>query len=137
MPATPPPRQPACPRPRVIKRYANRKLYDTAERLFTSLAAIRAMVRDGVDIVVVDHSSGQDRTAETLGQALSRQPATDRADPLDPAMLAELIRAPGRLAEALAAGERDNAEIRAIRSEVLALSRVLDHLLAQVPDDGQ
>jgi hypothetical protein len=137
MPATRPPEHPHRPGPRLIKRYANRKLYDTVDRLFTSLSAIRAMVREGLDVVVVDHRSGQDRTAETLGQALSRQPSTDTTDPLDPALLAELIRAPRRLAEALAGGERDSGEIRAIRGQVLALSRVLDHLLAQVPGDGE
>ena len=43
------------PAPREIRRYSNRKLYDTAERRFTSLSAIENLVRNGIDFVVVDH----------------------------------------------------------------------------------
>ncbi|MCF7550742.1 polyhydroxyalkanoate synthesis regulator DNA-binding domain-containing protein [Pseudonocardia sp. WMMC193] len=117
---------------RVIKRYANRKLYDTGERRFTSLAAIRRLVRDGVEVVVLDHDSGADRTEEVLTHALHRtEPGGEGAGI---PVIAELIRAPGRLARAVLGegeGERDVAELQRLRDEVDALSRKLDQLLAE------
>jgi PHB/PHA accumulation regulator DNA-binding domain len=114
--------------PRLIKRYANRKLYDTVERLFTSLSRIRVLVRDGVDVVVLDHSTGQDRTAETLSQALSHRRGFDDGVP-DLGVLSELIRAPERLAAAITHDERDAAEISTLRNQVQALSLTLGQLL--------
>lgn len=117
---------------RLIKRYANRKLYDTVERRFTSLAAIRELVRDGVDVLVLDHDTGVDRTTETLSQALGRRkPGTETDDDDGPALglLSELIRAPGRLARALKDDEQDIAELRDLRSQVHALTKTLDDLV--------
>lgn len=115
---------------RLIKRYANRKLYDTVERRFTSLAHIRELVRDGIDVLVLDHNTGADRTAETLSQALGRRKAEDDEDE-GPALglLSELIRAPGRLARALKDDEQDIAELRDLRSQVHALTKTLDELV--------
>ena len=55
---------------RLIKRYASGKHYDTTERRFTTLARIGGLVRDGTDVLVVDHDTGADETAHTLRQAL-------------------------------------------------------------------
>jgi len=54
----------------VIKRYENRKLYDTENRRYVSLEEIGGLVRDGVDVQVVDNVSGQDITAQTLTQVI-------------------------------------------------------------------
>ena len=51
---------------RLIKRYANRKLYDTGSGELTSMRRIEELVRDGVDIRVVDHDTGEDMTSEVL-----------------------------------------------------------------------
>ncbi len=76
------------------KRYANRKLYDTVQRRFTSLARIRTLVREGADILVLDHGTGAHRTAETLIQALSRRRRHAEPDELPGVgLLSELIRA--------------------------------------------
>ncbi len=117
--------------PRLIKRYANRKLYDTVQRRFTTLAQIKAQLRAGIDIVVLDHHTGQDRTVESLSQALGlRRPTDDVIDDApDLAVLSQLIRAPARLADALTHDERDAAAIRELRGQVQALSAALDQLL--------
>jgi polyhydroxyalkanoate synthesis repressor PhaR len=123
--------------PRMIKRYANRKLYDTVERRFTSLSRIRALVRDGLDVVVLDHDTGEDRTAEILSQALSRRRKdADQDDVPGLGLLSELIRAPGRLARAISDDERDVSEIRDLRREVQALSETLDRLLEKADGEG-
>lgn len=54
----------------VIKRYSNRKLYDTEARRYVSLSEVAAMIRQGQDVQVLDHDSGRDLTSLTLFQIL-------------------------------------------------------------------
>ncbi len=53
----------------MIKRYANRKLYDTAGGRYVTLEEVAALVRGGEDVRVVDHASGGDITSLVLLQA--------------------------------------------------------------------
>lgn len=55
---------------RTIRRYSNRKLYDTTESHYVTLLDLAAAVRKGDDVLVVDHASGQNITAQTLAQAI-------------------------------------------------------------------
>ena len=48
--------------PRVIKKYPNRRLYDTVESRYITLADIRRLVVQYIDFVVIDKKSGQDIT---------------------------------------------------------------------------
>jgi polyhydroxyalkanoate synthesis repressor PhaR len=57
----------------LIKRYANRKLYDTANRCYVTLADIAEMVQAGERIEVRDHENGTDLTTVTLVQVLFEQ----------------------------------------------------------------
>ena len=50
----------------VIKRYSNRKLYDTQESRYVTLEEIEEMIRGGREISVADASSGEDLTSVTL-----------------------------------------------------------------------
>lgn len=52
----------------LIKKYANRKLYDTHTSRYVTLESISALVREGVDIEVVDRESGADLTPLILSQ---------------------------------------------------------------------
>ena len=54
----------------VIKRYANRKLYDTEARSYITLDDVAEAIRRGEDVRVVDHESGEDLTSITLMQIL-------------------------------------------------------------------
>ena len=54
----------------VIKRYSNRKLYDTQESRYVTLEEIEEMIRDGREISVVDAASGEDLTSVTLSQII-------------------------------------------------------------------
>lgn len=51
---------------RLIKRYGSRKLYDTEESRYVSLEEIGDWVRRGQQVQVVDNTSGDDVTAQTL-----------------------------------------------------------------------
>ncbi len=55
---------------RIVKRYENRKLYDTEARRYISLMDIAKLIRDGIDIKVVDNKTGDDLTAQTLTQVI-------------------------------------------------------------------
>lgn len=58
---------------RIIKRYSNRKLYDTEDKRYITLEQIAELVRDGQDIKVVDNQTGEDLTTVTLSQILLEQ----------------------------------------------------------------
>ena len=56
------------PERHLIKKYANRKLYDTRTSRYITLEGIAQLVREGHEIKVVDREGGQDLTQVTLSQ---------------------------------------------------------------------
>src|SRR5213594_1094550 len=59
---------PPAPEKHLIKKYANRKLYDTNTSRYITLDEIAQLVREGHDIQVVDRDNGSDLTQVTLSQ---------------------------------------------------------------------
>ena len=55
---------------RLIKRYANRKLYDTQESRYVTLQQIAEFIREGHDVRIVDNRSKEDLTNVTLAQII-------------------------------------------------------------------
>lgn len=64
--------------PRLIKRYANRKMYDTERSRYVTLTEVAEMVRAGQDVKVIDNNSKEDLTEVTLTQALLDSERRDR-----------------------------------------------------------
>lgn len=58
---------------RTIKRYSNRKLYDTAEKRYITLEGIAELIRGGQDVEVIENDTGEDLTAVTLSQIIFEQ----------------------------------------------------------------
>lgn len=58
---------------RTIKKYPNRRLYDTEESRYITLADVRRLVLEKVDFVVVEKKSGKDITRTILLQVISEQ----------------------------------------------------------------
>jgi polyhydroxyalkanoate synthesis repressor PhaR len=56
--------------PRLIKRYSNRKLYDTSASRYVKLDDILQMVMDGEDVKIIDNNSGRDLSGITMAQIL-------------------------------------------------------------------
>jgi polyhydroxyalkanoate synthesis repressor PhaR len=54
----------------VIKKYANRRLYNTGSSSYVTLEHLREMVKEGVDFVVFDAKTGEDITRSVLGQII-------------------------------------------------------------------
>jgi len=59
--------------PRVIKKYPNRRLYDTVESRYITLADIRRLVVDRIDFMVIDKKSQEDITRSILLQVIAEQ----------------------------------------------------------------
>jgi polyhydroxyalkanoate synthesis repressor PhaR len=55
---------------RVVKRYSNRKLYDTVESRYVTLPQIAEYVRQGEDVRIIDNTTKEDLTRMTLAQIL-------------------------------------------------------------------
>ncbi len=55
---------------RLIKRYTNRKLYDTLESRYVTLEEIARLVREGEEVTVVDNETSEDLTAVTFAQII-------------------------------------------------------------------
>jgi len=59
--------------PVVIKKYANRRLYNTGESKYVTLDDLSQMVREGADFVVLDAKTGEDITRSVLTQIIFEQ----------------------------------------------------------------
>ncbi|WP_420434090.1 polyhydroxyalkanoate synthesis repressor PhaR [Hyphobacterium sp.] len=59
----------------VIKKYANRRLYDTSTSQYVTLEYVRKLVKDGTDFTVVDAKSGEDLTHGVLSQIIFEEEA--------------------------------------------------------------
>jgi polyhydroxyalkanoate synthesis repressor PhaR len=76
----------------VIKKYSNRRLYDSANSRYVNLDDIAALIRDGTDVKVVDAKTGQDLTRVTLTQIITED-AKDKPTGLPLELLRQLIMA--------------------------------------------
>ena len=75
----------------VIKRYSNRKLYDTQESRYVTLEELEEMIRTGREIQVLDAVTGEDLTSVTLAQIILENERAHRAA-LPTAFLHQLIK---------------------------------------------
>jgi polyhydroxyalkanoate synthesis repressor PhaR len=78
--------------PKVIKRYTNRKLYDTVESRYVTLDEIAEMVKQGVEVQIVDNRTKEDLTSVTLAQIVFEEEKKKNQMPLS--VLREIIRRP-------------------------------------------
>jgi polyhydroxyalkanoate synthesis repressor PhaR len=67
------------PETRIIKRYANRKLYDTEHSRYVTLDQISEMIRNGDDVKIVDNKTKEDLTTVTLAQIIFEEEKKQRS----------------------------------------------------------
>lgn len=84
----------------VIKRYPNRKLYNTETKRYITLDGIAQLIRAGEDVQVVDHTNGEDLTTLTLSQIIFEQEKKSSGF-LPQAVLTGLIQSSGQKLESL------------------------------------
>jgi len=93
---------------KLIKRYSNRKLYDTERSSYVTLEEISQMVRDGSELRIVDNKSGEDITSVTLAQIVFEQEKKDKRT-LPMQALRDMIRSPSDFISRLS---RDVSDMR-------------------------
>ena len=76
--------------PKVIKRYTNRKLYDTVESRYVTLDEIAQMIKGGAEVKIIDNRSKEDLTSVTLAQIIFEEEKKRSHMPLG--FLREIIR---------------------------------------------
>ncbi|MDH4207982.1 MAG: polyhydroxyalkanoate synthesis regulator DNA-binding domain-containing protein, partial [Anaerolineae bacterium] len=78
---------------RLIKKYPNRKFYDTVDKRYVSLSGIASLVRDGEEVRVVHNGTGEDISTLVLSQILREQERRDNY--LPQGLLTALVRRGG------------------------------------------
>lgn len=102
---------------RVVKRYANRKLYDTQRSRYVTLDQIAEMIRAGEDVKIVDNNSKEDLTAITLAQIIFEEEKKSSFMPLS--ALRNIIQSGGQSIQQFATqtGERVRSVFRRERED--------------------
>ena len=94
--------------PRVIKKYPNRRLYDTVESRYITLADVRRLVVERIEFVVVDKKNNADITRSILLQVIAEQ--EHLAEPiLSQDFMVNVIRAYGTSAQSQVSGHLEQS----------------------------
>ncbi len=94
--------------PTVIKRYTNRKLYDTVESRYVTLEEIAEMIKAGAEVQILDNRTKEDLTSVTLAQIIFEE--EKKTSKMSLKMLRDLIRHGGERAQQFV--EDTGAELR-------------------------
>jgi polyhydroxyalkanoate synthesis repressor PhaR len=76
---------------RKIKKYANRKLYDTIDKQYISMEQLADLVRSGETVNILDNQTGEDITVQILSQLLAKDKRSNDSEMLSD-ILSEMIR---------------------------------------------
>lgn len=102
----------------LIKRYPNRKLYNMAAKRYITLDTISDLIREGYDVEVRDHETGEDLTGMTLSQIIFEREKKDSGY-LPNALLTSLIRTGGDTLDYVRRSFQASIDaVRALESEV-------------------
>lgn len=82
-----------------IKRYANRKLYDTADKKYITLDGISELIKAGKKISVMDNKTGEDLTSGIVSQILARDGQVKGNDLASKVLIQLLRKGPGTLVD--------------------------------------
>ncbi|MEL7464960.1 MAG: polyhydroxyalkanoate synthesis repressor PhaR [Pseudomonadota bacterium] len=124
--------------PIVIKKYANRRLYNTSKSSYVTLDHLAQMVRDGEEFVVRDAKSGDDITRSVLTQIIFEEEAKG-ASMLPTNFLRQIISlygdslqsvVPGYLEASMETFARNQEEMRAQVSRMFGANHAMDNLEA-------
>jgi polyhydroxyalkanoate synthesis repressor PhaR len=103
--------------PKIVKRYANRKLYDTERSCYVTLEDISAMIKSGEEVHVVDNKSGEDLTSVTFAQIIFEAEKKNNFMPIT--LLRDLIRDGSDTIGEFAREQRDKVETLKEKAERL------------------
>ncbi len=113
--------QPGAVKPTVVKKYANRRLYNTATSSYVTLDDLAKLIKEGGDFVVYDAKTGEDITRSVLTQIIVEQEQKGGQNLLPISFLRQLIGfygdsmqflVPGYLEQAMVAFARNQEQMR-------------------------
>jgi polyhydroxyalkanoate synthesis repressor PhaR len=81
---------------RLIRKYENRKLYDTVQKTYVSLSDLAGFIREGDEVQVIESPSGEDVTARTLTNIVVEAERSGE-EPLSSSFLHDVIRWGGQV----------------------------------------
>jgi polyhydroxyalkanoate synthesis repressor PhaR len=116
--------------PKVIKRYTNRKLYDTVESRYVTLDEIAEMIKAGAEVQIIDNRTKEDLTSVTLAQIIFEEEKKTSRVSLE--TLRDMIRHGGEVAQRLVEGTQ--AELR---GRVEAVRAAAEHRVQSFIKSGQ
>src|SRR3954469_8673344 len=112
---------------KIIKRYQNRKLYDTDASCYVTLDEIAEMIQQGEEVSVVDNRNQKDITAITLTQIIFEKQKKSES-PVPISTLRHIIQqGDGSFSSYLSKGDSNQLEvIRTLENQVKELAQKLD-----------
>jgi polyhydroxyalkanoate synthesis repressor PhaR len=131
---------------RIIKRYSNRKLYDTESKRYVTLEEVSALVKGGQDVRVLDNATSEDLTNVTLSQILLEKEKQHK-NSLPRSFLTGVLQSGARLRDSILAradavlGDRVEEALRGLRvptrGDLAALEKRVADLEAKIDSIGK
>lgn len=116
---------------RIIKKYANRRLYDTEDSRYVTLKDIKNIIALGVDVSIIDETTSEDITRALLLQIVSEQ-ELGGSPLLNEAVLNQLIRFYGHPMQDMMSGFIANS-IKSFVSQQEAMQEQMQHFMDASP----
>ena len=124
--------EPSGPQPIIIKKYANRRLYNTKSSSYITLEHLAKMTREGTDFKVVDAKSGDDITHQILTQIILEEESSTGEQMLPVNFLRQLIGMYGNSMQSLVPHYLESA-MEQFQSNQQALRETFEHTLGNSP----
>ena len=121
--------------PRVIKKYPNRRLYDTVESRYITLSDVRRLVVERIDFVVVDKKNNSDISRSILLQVIAEQEHLPEAI-LSQEFMVNVIRAYGSPAQTQVGGHLEQTLRQFMSQQASARERGKPAFAGARPDEG-
>ena len=77
-----------------IKKYVNRKMYDTTDKKYVSLEQVARLIKSGEEVSIVDNKTGEDLTAAVVSQLIGRDKKA-KGSVVSPRIMMQLLRKGG------------------------------------------
>ena len=77
-----------------IKKYANRKMYDTADKTYVSLEQVARLIKSGEEVSIIDNKTGEDLTAAIVSRLIGRD-KKEKGSVVSPRIMMQLLRKGG------------------------------------------
>ncbi len=120
-------------KPRIIKRYPNRKLYDTQNSCYITLDHIAQLIKEGEDVTIIDTKTNEDLTSITLTQIIFEQ-EKKKKNPLPLVTLKNIIQSGGEhLVDFFQKSIQSVSSISTVKDEA---ERVIDKIKDELEDGG-